>query len=75
MNRMVKTIAQRLKALRKERGWNQAQLAKRAGVSFGYLARLETCRHDPQVGTLVKLAKALKVPVAELVDERAKEEP
>ena len=64
----TKAIARRLKDLRKVRGLTQLQLAKRAGVSFGYLARLETCRHDPQVGTLEKLAKALKVTVAELVE-------
>lgn len=68
MSNLRNTIAHRLKTLRKQRGWNQAELAKRAGVSFGYLARLETCRHDPQVNTLAKLAKALKVTLAELVE-------
>ena len=57
----------RLKALRKARGWTQPVLAKKAGVSAGYLARLETSRHDPKLSTLVKLAKALGVPVTELL--------
>ena len=57
----------RLKALRTQRGWTQPVLAKKAGVSAGYLARLETCRHDPKLSTLVKLAKALGVPVTELL--------
>jgi transcriptional regulator with XRE-family HTH domain len=64
---IVKSIARRLRELRKARGLTQAKLAKKAGVSFGYLARLETCHHDPQVGTLEKLARALKVSVSELV--------
>jgi transcriptional regulator with XRE-family HTH domain len=58
----------KLKALRKERGWTQPDLAKRAGVSAGYIARLETSRHDPKLSTLVKLARALKVSVAELLE-------
>jgi len=58
----------RLKALRQEREWTQADLAKRAKVSPGYLARLETHRHDPKLSTLVKLAKALGVPVTELLE-------
>jgi len=57
----------RLKALRQQRGWTQPVLAKKAGVSAGYLARLETSRHDPKLSTLVKLAKALGVPLTELL--------
>ncbi len=58
----------KLKALRKERGWTQPVLARKAGVSPGYIARLETRRHDPKLSTLVKLAKAFGVPVAKLLE-------
>jgi transcriptional regulator with XRE-family HTH domain len=58
----------KLKALRNERGWTQPVLARRAGVSHGYIARLETGRHDPKLSTLAKLAKALGVPVTELLE-------
>ncbi len=58
----------RLKQLRKQRGLTQAQLAKKMGLSHGYLARLEIGMHDPPLSTLAKLAKALKVTVAELVE-------
>jgi len=34
---------------------------------LSYIGRLEIGRHDPQLSTLKKLAKALKVPIAELV--------
>lgn len=57
----------RIKALRARRGWTQKKLAEAAGISHGYLARLETARQDPTLGTLEKLAKALKVTVADLV--------
>jgi transcriptional regulator with XRE-family HTH domain len=58
----------KLKELRKQRGWTQPVLAKRAGLSAGYIARVETGRHDPKLSTLVKLAKALGVPVAALLE-------
>ena len=63
-----KRLAMRLKQLRKQRGLTQAQLAKKMGLSHGYLARLEIGMHDPPLSTLAKLAKALKVTVAELVE-------
>jgi transcriptional regulator with XRE-family HTH domain len=63
----VEKIAMRLKQLRAKRGWTQEQLAEKAGINRGYLARLETGRHDPTITTLEKLAKALKVKTAELL--------
>jgi predicted transcriptional regulator len=57
----------KLKALRNERGWTQPVLARKAGVPHGYIARLETGRHDPKLSTLAKL-KALAVPVGELLE-------
>jgi transcriptional regulator with XRE-family HTH domain len=64
---VLERLAMKLKALRKERGWKQPDLAKKAGLSPGYIARLETGRHDPKLSTLLKLAKALGVPVTELL--------
>jgi len=64
---MTNCLAKRLKQLRSERGITQAVLARRAGVTLSYIGRLETGRHDPQLSTLTKLAKALKVRLGELV--------
>ena len=47
---------------------SQEALAKRAGISRGYLARREIGRHDPTVTTVRKLAKALDVPVMALLE-------
>lgn len=57
----------RLKQLREAKGLTQETLAKRARVSRAYLARLEMGRHDPPLSRLRKLAKALRVDIAELV--------
>ena len=58
----------RLKKLRAERGMTQEVLAEKAGISRSYIARLELGQQDPTLGTLEKLVKALKVPVAKLLE-------
>ena len=55
-------------ALRDRRGMAQEALAKKAGISRGYLARVETGRHEPTLTMLRKLAKALGVPVTALLE-------
>jgi transcriptional regulator with XRE-family HTH domain len=65
----IERVAERIQHLRKRRGWTQAQLADRAGLSRGYLARLETARQDPTLTTLEALAKALRVKVSRLLDD------
>jgi transcriptional regulator with XRE-family HTH domain len=61
-------VAARIKALRQRRGMTQEELAEKAGIGRSYLARLETARQDPTLSTLEKLAKALGVKVAKLVE-------
>jgi transcriptional regulator with XRE-family HTH domain len=68
MKTLTKTLAMRLKRLRGARSLTQEQLAKRSGVSHGYLARLEVGMHDPSLSALAKLAKALGVPVTTLLE-------
>jgi transcriptional regulator with XRE-family HTH domain len=61
-------FARRLKRWRAERQMSQAALAKASGVSREYIARLELGLQDPTLGTVQKLAKALKVRVGELAE-------
>ncbi len=58
----------RLKELRAKRKMSQADLAEASGVSREYIARLELGQQDPTLGTLEKLAKALRVKVGALVE-------
>jgi len=53
--------------LRLEKGWSQAELARRADTSQPYIARLESGRVDPGVRTVRKIAKALEVPMMTVV--------
>jgi transcriptional regulator with XRE-family HTH domain len=63
----VERMAMRVKEWRERRRLTQEQLADKAGISRGFLARLETARHDPKLSTLEKIAKALRVPLTELL--------
>jgi transcriptional regulator with XRE-family HTH domain len=63
-----KRFVVRLKQLRADRGMTQEQVANKAGISRVYVARLETGKQDPTLTTMMKLAKALKVTVGELVE-------
>ncbi|MDC8450035.1 MAG: helix-turn-helix domain-containing protein [Nitrospira sp.] len=63
-----KTFAMNLKALRSARGLTQVELAKKLKMKQAYVAQLETGKEaNPTLDTLRRLAKALKVTVAELV--------
>ena len=61
-------MATRIKAFRERRKTTQQQLAEKAGIGRSYLARLETARQDPTLSTLEKIAKALRVKVARLLE-------
>ncbi len=58
----------RIRALRKARKLTQAALARKARVSLGYVAHLETGHFDPKLSSLQKLARALGVPVTALLE-------
>jgi len=58
----------KLKKLREAKDMSQATLAKKAGITREYVNKLEAGRYDPTVGVLQRLAKALGVPVTELLN-------
>lgn len=60
-------VARTVRSLRSARGWSLDRLAGRAGVSKGVLVALEQGRGNPNLGTLVRIAGALGVPLARLV--------
>jgi ribosome-binding protein aMBF1 (putative translation factor) len=59
---------------RKKRGLSQDDLAKRAGITQGYLSEIEVGRKSGDVQTLRKLADALKVTLDSLVPDGPSEE-
>jgi len=60
-------LGQRLAAQRSERGLSQSAVAYRAGLAASYLSRIENGKIQPTVPTAQKIAKALRVPLSELL--------
>jgi transcriptional regulator with XRE-family HTH domain len=66
MSRRLGTV---IRTLREANGWSQVELATRANVARPYLVRLESGdRKNPSLATLKRLAKALGVPVTDLLE-------
>ena len=64
---VVKRFARQLKRHRRVAGLTAAALARRARISRAYLTQLEGAVREPSIVTVVQLAKALGVPVTELL--------
>lgn len=64
-------IGQQLRNLRVERGLSQAELAELSDLSVDLIAKLEQgTRQDARISTLSRLASALDVDLARLLDKR-----
>ena len=66
----AKTVADRLVALRAERGFSQARLAELAGVDRKTINRIENGHFSPSLDTLTRLSVVLKCRLADLVDTK-----
>lgn len=53
----------RLRVLRAERGWSQAELAEQLGVSRQTVNAIETERYDPSLPLAFKLARVFNQPI------------
>ncbi len=64
-----KGLAELVKTLREARDLTQAELAEKAKISREYVALMETgAKKNPTIDVLKKLAKALRVPVGDLLE-------
>ena len=62
-----KTFGTKLKRERMRKGWSQAELAAKFGVTREYVARLESGRHDPPLSTVERLAEILRINIMKLL--------
>jgi transcriptional regulator with XRE-family HTH domain len=62
-------MSERLRALVLERKWTQRELARRADLGEAEVSRIFSGRQRPYSGQARRLARALKVSVAELFPE------
>lgn len=61
-------FGENVRRIRKEAGVSQEQLAFDAGVAKSYMSEVETGRRNPTIEMIGRLAKALNVSAAKLVE-------
>ena len=57
--------------LRAERGWSQAELGGRIGVSRQAVNAIETGKHDPSLPLAFRLARLFGMSIEEIFDDEA----
>lgn len=65
------SFGQRLRRLRTDREMSQEQLAERAELHWTYISGIERGRRSPTLNILGRLAKALRMPLPELLQDVA----
>ena len=59
-------VKNRLKVLRAERDWSQAELGGRLGVSRQAVNAIETGKYDPSLPLAFKLSRLFNLPIEEI---------
>ncbi|MBM6778916.1 helix-turn-helix transcriptional regulator [Collinsella tanakaei] len=66
--REKRALGSHIQAARSERGISQRQLALMTGTSRSYLWKIEIGAADVGIDVLIRIARALDMPVRELID-------
>ena len=69
MEEYLKVFAQRLRALRIEKNLTQQELAETIGTVKLTISQYESCKREPVLSILIKLANALDVDIPYLIGE------
>lgn len=67
MNDPVPRFGRVVRQLRERRGWSQERLAHRADLNRSYMGEIERAAVMPSLATAAKLARALGVPLSQLI--------
>jgi putative transcriptional regulator len=57
--------------LRAERGWSQAELGGRLGVSRQAVNAIETGKYDPSLPLAFKLARLFELPIEDIFSDKS----
>ena len=60
----------RLKVLRAERDWSQADLAQRLDVSRQSVNAIETGKYDPSLPLAFRIARLFGLPIEQIFEDR-----
>jgi len=62
-------VKNRLRVLRAERAWSQADLAERLGVSRQTVNAVETGKYDPSLPLAFKIARLFEIPIERVFED------
>lgn len=68
--RALADLARRIRSLREHHGITQEELAARSGISVSFASLLERAQRSPSYETLIEVARALEVSLADLLQDR-----
>lgn len=66
--RAAALFAEKVAAVRREKRFSQSQVSSRSGIHVTEISRIEHGLRDPRLSTLIRLARALEVEPATLLD-------
>ena len=61
----------RLRVLRAEHGWSQAELGEHVGVSRQAVNAIETGKHDPSLPLAFRISRLFDMPIETIFDDGA----
>lgn len=61
-------IGERIRTLRKERGYSQESFAYHAGLNRGYMGKIERGENNVTIGTLLLVCNALSIKMEKLTE-------
>ena len=62
-------VGQKIRAYRKQAGLSQEKLAEKASLSYKYLGEVERGCVNVSLDSLMRIAKALKIKIADVVSD------
>lgn len=62
-------LSENVRQLRKQRGWSQDELAAQADFHRTYIGTVERCEQSVTIDSIERLANALGVKIARLLEE------
>ncbi len=67
MSNEAEKLGRNLKRIRKEKGVSQGEVASAFGMDKAFISNIENGKTNPTLATIAKLAKAVGVPIEELM--------
>jgi len=67
MKSEAQKLGRNLKRIRKEKGISQGDIVRSLGMDRAFISNIENGKTNPTLATIAKLAKALGVPIEDLI--------